>query len=297
MRKTPKSFIYQVYYDSEFRVAPPYRLWQVGEQKLHPGESIPEHEQQVAEISLILSGKATFYVNRTAFPVGEGSVFLNGVSEIHSIAADLDSPLHMLFMGFMIDPVEGDSSIAALRRFFCHPPKRILTCERAMIESFRAVMAEVHAVDLMSNGLIAAHMQALLCTLYRSAEKSGAASRDRKPYEYSDNRLIYNVLEYLNSQEGLDENLSQISDRLGYSYAWLEKQFKEVMGETLSVYHMRRRFEQAKHDLRRGKSVTDVAAHLGYSSASTFSRAFRRYYGLSPSKFLKMNGDAPENEM
>lgn len=296
MKKSPKSFIYQVYYDSEFRVAPPYRLWQVGEQKLRAGEIIPEHDQQVAEISLILSGKATFYVNHNAFPVGEGSVFLNGVSETHSIAADLDSPLHMLFMGFVIDPTENDLSIAALRRFFYHPPKRILPCERAMIESFRSVMTEVHATDMMSSSLIAAHMQTLLCTLYRGAEKSGVSNRDRNSYEYSDNRLIYNVLEYLNSQEGLDENLSQISDRLGYSYAWLEKQFKEVMGETLSGYHMRRRFEQAKHDLCRGKSVTDVAAYLGYSSASTFSRAFRRYYGLSPSKFLKMSGDILEQE-
>jgi AraC-like DNA-binding protein len=42
------------------------------------------------------------------------------------------------------------------------------------------------------------------------------------------------------------------------------------------------RFQIARHALERGESITDLALNLGYSELSAFSRAFKRWAGVSP---------------
>lgn len=47
-----------------------------------------------------------------------------------------------------------------------------------------------------------------------------------------------------------------------------------------------RLFGRAVSLLESGVSVTETAEQLGYQSIHTFSRAFSRYYGVSPSRYL-----------
>jgi AraC-like DNA-binding protein len=59
-------------------------------------------------------------------------------------------------------------------------------------------------------------------------------------------------------------------------------------GATLSALVDQIRCELAQGHLRHpGLSVTDVAFMLGYSEASAFHRAFRRWTGRSPGDFRK----------
>nr|WP_238315240.1 helix-turn-helix domain-containing protein [Segatella maculosa] len=39
--------------------------------------------------------------------------------------------------------------------------------------------------------------------------------------------------------------------------------------------------------LQRGEQVQEVAVEIGLSDAKYFSTAFKKYYGISPSKFKK----------
>jgi AraC-like DNA-binding protein len=54
------------------------------------------------------------------------------------------------------------------------------------------------------------------------------------------------------------------------------------------------RMALAKDLLRRKEiSVADVAAQVGYSSASTFSVAFTRYVGLPPTHYVWTHAESP----
>ncbi len=45
---------------------------------------------------------------------------------------------------------------------------------------------------------------------------------------------------------------------------------------------------------RRGVTVREVAAHVGYSSASTFSVAFTRHVGLPPKHYARRQVESPK---
>jgi AraC-like DNA-binding protein len=50
------------------------------------------------------------------------------------------------------------------------------------------------------------------------------------------------------------------------------------------------RIDLARRQLSRGAPVTNVAADLGYSQVSAFSRAFRQWTGVSPREYLRRGG-------
>jgi AraC-like DNA-binding protein len=54
------------------------------------------------------------------------------------------------------------------------------------------------------------------------------------------------------------------------------------------MYLLSWRMAVAKDLLRhQGLSIAEVAERIGYSSASTFSTAFSRHAGLSPSRYMR----------
>jgi len=62
--------------------------------------------------------------------------------------------------------------------------------------------------------------------------------------------------------------------------------FKKQTGLTFSQYRMRQRLEKARNLLGdRERRVSDVAFEAGFGSIPHFNRAFRRWFGCSPSQY------------
>ena len=58
----------------------------------------------------------------------------------------------------------------------------------------------------------------------------------------------------------------------------------QVVGETPARYVAKMRMHQAHQWLREGQRVAVIAERLGYESEASFSRAFKRVIGASPSR-------------
>jgi AraC family transcriptional regulator len=62
--------------------------------------------------------------------------------------------------------------------------------------------------------------------------------------------------------------------------------FKQSFGMPPHRYHTHRRIERAKILLERHiLSVTDIGLSLGFNEASSFTTAFRKIAGLTPSRY------------
>lgn len=67
--------------------------------------------------------------------------------------------------------------------------------------------------------------------------------------------------------------------------------FSYITSMTLTEYIRRRRLTLAARDLRQDKtSIIDVAVKYGYNSATSFSRAFVKQHGITPSTYRKDGG-------
>jgi AraC-like DNA-binding protein len=98
--------------------------------------------------------------------------------------------------------------------------------------------------------------------------------------------LAWEVLHYIN-EHLYDPSLyiTKIADHFNISAPTLQKQIKQSTGQTFLGYVEKRRLDRACDLLRNSrKSVTEIARACGFSQVSTFSRAFKHFYGFSPSK-------------
>ena len=92
----------------------------------------------------------------------------------------------------------------------------------------------------------------------------------------------------------IEEGVKGIADyrdletTIGFSYTHIRDLFKKTTDVSLSRYILARKIANAAFDIRHsGKTITEIAFEYGFSNLDTFTRAFRRCTGLSPSGFKK----------
>ena len=83
-------------------------------------------------------------------------------------------------------------------------------------------------------------------------------------------------------------NASDLAKACFVSYSGLQKLFAYALCCPVSEYITKRRLSRASGELLlNGKSITDIALDYQYNSPEAFSRAFRRFWGISPTEFRK----------
>lgn len=88
---------------------------------------------------------------------------------------------------------------------------------------------------------------------------------------------------YIDMHYGEDINLDRIAEQFHFSREYVGRIFRAQYGCAVYEYIQQVRMDQAIKLLRNPKlSLQTIADHLGYSNANYFSKAFRRFYGISP---------------
>lgn len=121
---------------------------------------------------------------------------------------------------------------------------------------------------------------------------------------------INNALVFID--ENLDKELSLdlVASQAHYSPYHFHRIFSAIIGEPLNSYVIRKRIEKAANILIRKseKSITEIASFCGFNSNASFTRAFNKFYGVSPtdfrnsaetkySKIRKVNSKNGKNEL
>jgi AraC-like DNA-binding protein len=81
--------------------------------------------------------------------------------------------------------------------------------------------------------------------------------------------------------------LAEIAAEVGGSPVYLTQVFQQVEGVPLYRYQVRLRLARALDLLDRFDDLTSLGLHLGFSSHSHFSAAFRQAYGRTPGEFRR----------
>ncbi|TCK98488.1 AraC family transcriptional regulator [Natranaerovirga hydrolytica] len=100
----------------------------------------------------------------------------------------------------------------------------------------------------------------------------------------SDLNNIYTAKEIIDSDISRAFTIKDLAKCVGINEGKLKEGFKMVEGKPVHTYIIDQRLEKALIYLENGYLVHQVAFMVGYQDPSSFSRAFKKKYGLSPIK-------------
>jgi AraC family transcriptional regulator len=101
-------------------------------------------------------------------------------------------------------------------------------------------------------------------------------------------RRIDQVIDHLNNNLDRSVPLEELAAAAFFSRFHFHRIFVAIMGETVNNFTDRLRNEKAARLLRFSeRSVAEISTLCGFSSPSTLSRAFKRYFGVSPARYRK----------
>ncbi len=97
---------------------------------------------------------------------------------------------------------------------------------------------------------------------------------------------INRILQYINNNLDQKLDLNELANLSHYSPFHFHRIMRAYLGESLGSYIIRIRMEAAAHLLRMtALSVSEIAFKTGYDMPSSFNKAFRKRFGVSPSRF------------
>ncbi len=149
------------------------------------------------------------------------------------------------------------------------------------------------ATDMMLHLIRARHGAALALQVAASFITTARFGADPQIAQASANPLLHPRLDprvaaaMARIEAHLDspESAANVAQYLGVSPRRLEQLFHAALGLTPAAYALSLRLQAARRMITDTRHpLTDVALRCGFSSASSLSRAFRRQYGMPPSR-------------
>ncbi|WP_101773747.1 helix-turn-helix domain-containing protein [Peptostreptococcus faecalis] len=102
-------------------------------------------------------------------------------------------------------------------------------------------------------------------------------------------RIINKTEDYIENNLDKKITLKELSKNVNYTEFHFHRIFKSYSKETLNQFINRIKMERSSIFLvvNQKISITDISYRYGYSDSSSYCRAFKKHFGISPSKFRK----------
>lgn len=109
-----------------------------------------------------------------------------------------------------------------------------------------------------------------------------------------ENALYLSVCDYINNHLSEELSLDKLASFFYVSKYHISHIFKENMGISVHQYILKKRLQASKNTILSGEAFSTVVSQYGFNDYTSFYRAFRKEFGLSPKEYREQYR-LPEN--
>ena len=254
-------------------------LLQLGRRYCEPTEIIPPHPHlNWFELTVVTGGGGTIITGGEETEVQSGDIYLSFPCDVHEIKADQNTKLEYDFFAFTCEDKALLKDLKHITQNHHGGDKRVIQDEKISRLVEFAISEFTADNQAHTQTALADIFQLILVYLIRDFNDAQQSVTNVSEPEI----LCFQLMNYIDTHIYTLKNLEELSTKFNYHYGYLSTLFKRTTGKTLSEYHQRRKMETGKAlILEKKKSVSKIAEMLGYNLYS-FSKAFKRAYGISP---------------
>ena len=239
------------------------------------------HLHKSLEFTTVLEGELLAQVGDRDYRLTEGDCLLVTPYQPHGYHTE--SPSYSFIAVFAGSYVDAFARAIAGREADCaafrlaEPTRRYL--EQNMIFRSGTGSGPVCAVEKPPMMVLKACLYALCSEFMESVQLQG------KP---RDNRLIFDILCYIEQNYGQDISLYTLADALGYDYRYLSRIFHQTLKVSFKTLVNQYRCDRAKTLISSSdETLAQIAFSSGFQSIRSFNRVFRQMTGIMPSELRK----------
>ena len=243
------------------------------------------YHENAFEFSLSVKGKFVFETLEKVYQFSGGDVFVSYPNEVHGTNRDPVASGELYW--FQLDVSCEEDFL-----FLCPEAARELIAQMKAIPH-HVIHGEISLMlPLMKNAFkaafsgddkyrIAAYIVLFLHMMLTYVQKNSAYI----------SLNIQSVLEYIQENITSEIVLEELADIAQLSCSQFKNNFKKEVGISPRQYINQQKIEYAKKFLLEGKSITETAMILSFSSSDYFSSVFKKYTRFTPTEYVQEHID------
>lgn len=252
-------------------------------------ESVKIHTHDFPSLVYVLSGSATYKVNGKEYKASGGDLVAINPGVPHGKIMEAGEEVNEFHIGFNNIQLEGLQKDFIISEDL--PP--VISLKKNNQDFFQCcgdILVEQKKDEPGGQLMLKAHVMRLIVLMLREIYM-GSSEEEESPINfdsYEKTKIVTAIASFINNNYGQDISLDKISRNMYLSPVYISKIFKEEIGESPINYLIKVRLSKAAELLEQGSiTIKNVARQVGYGDAYYFSKLFKKYYGVPPSKYRR----------
>lgn len=253
---------------------------------------IDHHRHTYYEFYFLISGNVSYTIDGVKYNLRSGDCLLISPGQFHH--ADIDScsqTYERYVLWLQPDYIQRLSSPVTnlllpfqkvnFSRSYLHLPKEI---QLIITNLLQMILIQSHSQEYGADLLVSSYITEILIHV-------GKIKLYQQPVYFEkdldNNDIMLNALNYITDHIHEPLTIGQIAEALFISSSHLSKIFSGYMGLPLHQYIVKKKLYLARQDLLSGISIEQLCTTYGFGNYSTFFRAFKKEFGMSPRTLSK----------
>lgn len=236
------------------------------------------HTHNKAELIYFISGSCIFHVEGSSYELSPGDVLAMRPFEYHYTELKENTPYERIVIYYNPDTLK---SIDPEEKMFDYLFERKLGQKnlydnKRKNDNIRLTLEHLFSKAKDQPLVIYSDLLSILIEINDRFQKNDHT------VENSQTTFEYNIVRYINTHLQEDLSLDILCKKYFISKTHLNRIFKTATGTTVKNYINLKRLEKIKLCIDNGEKPTEAYTKYGFDDYSTFYRAFKKQFGISP---------------
>lgn len=248
------------------------------------------HHHDFSKIVILIDGDLTYYIEGKAYILKPWDILFVNKNEIHKPVVNPNKYYERIVIwlnpDFMAKYAQGNNDLLKCFEVAVKNNYNLLRLNMKSIDIIKNLIQDIQncnnsnefGSEILKESLFV-QLMVLMNRLFLNSDKN----RDIEDIQYD--KTIEGVLNYINSNLENDLSIDTIASEFFISKYYLMRKFKNQIGSSIHNYVVQKRLILARSLISDGLSMSSVCSRCGFNDYSSFVRAFKKVYGVSPSNY------------
>ena len=248
------------------------------------------HHHDFSKIVILIDGVLTYYIEGKAYILKPWDILFVNKNEIHKPVVNPNKYYERIVIwlnpDFMAKYAQGNNNLLKCFEVAIKNNYNLLRLNMKSIDIIKNLIQDIQncnnsnefGSEILKESLFV-QLMVLMNRLFLNSDKN----RDIEDIQYD--KTIEGVLNYINSNLENDLSIDTIASEFFISKYYLMRKFKNQIGSSIHNYVVQKRLILARSLISDGLSMSSVCSRCGFNDYSSFVRAFKKVYGVSPSNY------------